>query len=97
MDTFSLFFLTLPIFLPIIRAIGYDIILFGVVTTIMTEFALVTPPIGLNVFILCGVARDIPMYTVFRGIVPFLLAMAVGLALVMAFPQIALFLPNTMR
>lgn len=96
MDAFGLIMLTLPIFIPIMNALGIDLILFGVLTTIMIEMAEITPPIGLNVFILSGMARHIPMYTVFRGIVPFLLAMIVGLALIIAFPQIALFLPGTM-
>lgn len=96
MDVLGLMLLTLPIFIPIMNSVGIDLILFGVLTTIMTEMALITPPIGMNVFVLSGMAEDIPMYTIFRGILPFLIAMIIGLALIIAFPQIALFLPNTM-
>ena len=96
MDTLGLMVLTLPIFIPIVRDLGLDLIWFGVLTTIMTEMALITPPIGMNVFVLCGMSKDIPMYTVFRGILPFLLCMIICLALLITFPQITLFLPSTM-
>jgi C4-dicarboxylate transporter DctM subunit len=61
-----------------------------------TEMTLITPPIGINVYIISGMAKDIPMYTVFRGVVPFIGAMVVYTVLVIAFPEIALFLPGTM-
>lgn len=96
MDVLGLMLLTLPIFIPIMNGLGINLILFGVLTTIMIEMAEITPPIGVNVFILSGMARHIPMYTIFRGIVPFLLCMMVCLALIIAFPEIALFLPETM-
>jgi C4-dicarboxylate transporter DctM subunit len=96
MDTLGMMVLTLPIFIPIVKSIGVDLVLFGVLTTIMTEMALITPPIGMNVFVLGGMSGDIPLYTIFRGIAPFLIAMIIGLALIIAFPQIALFLPSTM-
>jgi TRAP-type C4-dicarboxylate transport system permease large subunit len=81
----------------VVETLGFDLIWFGVIVVIMMEQALITPPIGMNVFVLAGVAEDVPMYTVFRGIVPFLIAMLIGLALIVAFPQIALILPNTIR
>jgi len=76
--------------------VGYYLILFGVLTTGTTEMALITPPIGMNVFILNAVAKDVPIYTIFRGIIPFLIAMLIFLAVLLAFPQIALFLPSVM-
>ena len=96
MDVLGLMMLTLPIFIPVINTIGYDLILFGVLTTLTSEMALITPPIGMNVFILKGIAGNVPMYTIFRGIWPFLGAMVVLLAALLVFPQIALFLPYAM-
>jgi len=89
--------LIVPIIFPTVIALGIDPIWFGVLTVIMMEMGLITPPIGMNVFIMSGVARDVPMYTIFRGVFPFVLAMAVCVAIVVAFPQIALFLPNAMK
>ncbi len=96
MDVLGLMLLTLPIFIPIMKAIGIDLILFGVLTTIATEMAQITPPVGMNVFIVNGMAPDIPMYDIFRGIVPFFVCMLCLIALLISFPQIALFLPSTM-
>jgi C4-dicarboxylate transporter, DctM subunit len=96
MDTMAMAVLTLPIFLPVLTSLGYDLIWFGIVFVIMGEMAMVTPPIGMNVFVISGMVKEVPMYTIFRGIVPFVGAMAVCLILIIAFPQIALFLPNTM-
>ncbi len=60
-------------------------------------FGLITPPVGLNVFVIQGVAKDVPMYTIFRGIVPFLVADVILLAILIPFPQISLFLPTMMK
>ena len=95
MDTMAMTVLTLPIFIPLIKSLGFDLVWFGVVFVIITEMALITPPIGMNVFVISGMAKDVPMYTVFRGIITFVVAMAVCEALVIIFPQIALFLPNS--
>jgi TRAP-type C4-dicarboxylate transport system permease large subunit len=96
MDVLGLMMLTLPIFIPTIKAIGYDLILFGVLTTVTGEMALITPPIGMNVFILKAVASDIPIYTIFRGIMPFLIVMLIFLAILLIFPQFTLYLPSIM-
>jgi C4-dicarboxylate transporter DctM subunit len=96
MDMFGLMMLTLPIFIPIIKTIGYDLIMFGILTTVTIEIAFITPPVGMNVFVLNAVAKDVPLYTIFRGIVPFLWGMLIFLALLLTFPQITLFLPSTM-
>jgi C4-dicarboxylate transporter DctM subunit len=96
MDTLALTLITLPIIFPLIISLNFDPVWFGILYTINVEMALVTPPIGINVFIISGMAKDIPMYTIFRGVLPFLVAMVVCTALVIAFPQIALFLPGTM-
>jgi len=96
MDASGLILISLPIFIPVMNGLGIDLVLFGIFLVLMVEIASVTPPIGLGVFVISGMARDVPMYTVFRGIVPFLLPMMVCVVLVLAFPQIALFLPNIM-
>ncbi|HEY87797.1 MAG TPA: TRAP transporter large permease subunit [Dehalococcoidia bacterium] len=96
MDTFGLMMLTLPILIPIMHSLGIDMIMYGILMVLLIEMAQITPPIGLNVFILSGVARHIPMYTIFRGIVPFFFAILVMIILLIAFPQLATFLPATM-
>ena len=94
MDSWAVMLLLVPILVPTIIALGYDLIWFGVIMVIMVEMGQITPPIGLNVFVLHGANPDIPMYTIFRGIWPFVAAMLACLAILIAFPQIALFLPG---
>jgi len=62
----------------------------------MLEMGLITPPVGMNVFVIAGMARDVPMYAIFKGVWPFVIAMAACVAILIAFPQVALFLPNHM-
>lgn len=87
---------TLPIFFPTIVNLGFDPIWFGVILVIIMEMGLITPPVGMNVFVIKGVAKDVAVGTIFRGILPFVLAMAICVAILTAFPQIALFLPTLM-
>ena len=89
--------LTVPVFLPMIIALGFDPVWFGVMVTVMCEVAVITPPVGINVFVLRGIAKDIPMYTIFGGTIPFLIADLFFIILLVVFPQIALFLPNLMK
>lgn len=96
LDSFGMITLTIPIFLPTILTLGYDPIWFGVMIVIVCEAGLITPPLGLNVYVISGVAKDVPMYTIFKGVTPFLLMMILLIALLIAFPDIALFLPNLM-
>ena len=97
MDPFAMLMIVVPILVPIIKSMGFDPIWFGVLTVIMMELGMITPPVGMNVFIMKGVAGNVPMYDIFRGLFPFVLAMAVCVAIIVAFPQIALFLPTTMH
>ena len=97
MDVLAMVVLTLPVLLPTVANLGFDLIWFGVLVTIMTELALITPPIGINVFVISGMAKEVPMYTIFRGVLPFIVAMILYVVLIVAFPQISLFLPNAMR
>jgi C4-dicarboxylate transporter, DctM subunit len=98
MDTIAMTLLTVPIFYPLILASGFDPIWFGVMVTLMAEIGLITPPVGINVFVIKGIAgNDMPMYTVFRGIAPFLTTMLCLVVILVVFPQIATFLPNAMK
>jgi TRAP-type C4-dicarboxylate transport system permease large subunit len=97
MDPGSMLLLTIPTFYPVIMALHFDPIWFGVLVTVMCEIGCITPPVGLNVFVIRGIAGDVPMYTIFRGILPFLIADAVLVAIVVLFPQLSLFLPSLMR
>lgn len=97
MDGLSMLVITIPIVFPVIMAHGFDPIWFGVVAVIVIEMGMITPPVGLNVFVVRGVAGDdVPLTTVFRGVAPFLLAMIIGLGLIVVFPWIALAIPNSM-
>jgi len=96
-DVMAMMLLTMPIFFPVVLAIGIDPIWFGILVVIVSEMGLITPPVGMNVYVIKGVAEDVPLHTIFRGILPFLIPMVVCTAILMAFPQIALFLPGTMK
>ena len=96
LEGFAMLVLTLPIVHPLIVALGYDPIWFGVTMVIVLEMGLISPPVGVNVFVVKGIAEDVPLSQIFLGILPFWVAMGVCLALLVAFPNIALFLPNTM-
>lgn len=96
LEGFAMLVLTLPIFFPIITQLGYDPIWFGVIVVIMLEMGLISPPVGVNVFIVKSVVPHVPLGTIFRGVLPFWGAMIVTLLLLIAFPQIALILPDTM-
>jgi C4-dicarboxylate transporter, DctM subunit len=97
MDSIGMLLLTVPIFYPLVISIGFDPIWYGVIMVIVMELAAITPPIGMNVYVIAGVAKDVPMYTIFRGIYPFIIPICVLTILLLIFPQIALFLPNTMK
>jgi tripartite ATP-independent transporter DctM subunit len=96
LEGFSILVLTLPIVIPIVQALGYDLIWFGVLMVVVLEMGLISPPVGINVFVVKGLVPDVPLTKVFAGIFPFWIAMFVALLLLIAFPDIALLLPNTM-
>jgi len=96
MEGLAIMVLTIPIVFPLILDMGFDPIWFGVIITLVMEMSLITPPVGINVFIISGIAKDVPMYTIFRGVLPFWVAMLVLIILLILFPQLALFLPQTM-
>ena len=88
---------TMPVVFPIITGLGFDPIWFGVICVIVIEMGLITPPVGINVFVVKGVASGVPMATIFRGVLPFWFAMAACLLLLILFPEIALYLPSQMK
>ena len=95
-DPLGAILLTVPVFFPLVTQLGFDPIWFLVLVCVMTELGLITPPVAINVYVVQGVTR-VPMEQVFRGIVPFALVFVIGIALLVAFPQISLFLPGTMK
>jgi tripartite ATP-independent transporter DctM subunit len=96
LEGFAILVLTVPIVFPIISALGYDPVWFGIFMVIVLEMGLISPPVGINVFVVKGVAEDVPMRRIFAGILPFWAAMVACVLLLIAFPQIALVLPSSM-
>ncbi len=94
MDAMGLIVVTIPIFFPIVLKLGFDPIWFGVVIVLVGEMGVITPPVGVNVFVIKAIAPDIPLERIFRGIFPFLGALIVFTILLMFFPKIATFLPS---
>ena len=95
-DALALIMLTIPIFYPIILDLGYDPIWFGIIIVLVTQMGVITPPVGINVYVVNGIAGDVQLEKIFKGAMPFLLALIVGTGLIVVFPQIALWLPNLM-
>jgi tripartite ATP-independent transporter DctM subunit len=96
-DALAFIMLTVPIFYPVIVSMGYDPMWFGVVIVLVTQIGVITPPVGVNVYVVSGVARDVPLEVIFKGVVPLLIALVFGVMLMIPFPQIALFLPALMQ
>lgn len=96
LEGFSILVLTLPIVIPIIQALQFDLIWFGVIMVIVLEMGLISPPVGINVFVVKGLVPDVPMSQIFKGILPFWVAMLICVIMLIIFPEIALYIPNTM-
>jgi len=94
MDALGMILLTIPIFFPVAVALGYDPIWFGVVIVLVTELGVITPPVGINVYVVSGIAKDIPLEVIFKGTFPFVLTLLTYLIIMLFFPQIALILPG---
>jgi C4-dicarboxylate transporter, DctM subunit len=97
LDIAAMTVLTIPIFYPLIINLGFDPVWFGVIACVCMEMGLITPPVGMNVYIVYGFVKDVPMQTVFKGILPFLAADVVLVALLMFVPKLSLFLPGLMK
>jgi tripartite ATP-independent transporter DctM subunit len=96
MDSMAIVLLTIPVFYPLILDMDFNPIWFGILVVRVTEMGLITPPVGLNVFIIKGIS-GVPIGTIFRGVFPHLVADAIQIVFLVAFPQITLFLPNLMK
>ena len=96
MDCYAIMILTIPIIFPVIQAMQFDPIWFGVLMVIVLEVGLITPPVGLNVFVIKAAAPDVPLTVIFQGIWPFLIAALLAIVLLTVYPQIALFIPSLM-
>jgi tripartite ATP-independent transporter DctM subunit len=97
MDSLAMIMLTIPVFYPVVTTLGYDPIWFGVVIVLVAEMGVITPPVGINVYVVAGVARDVPLQVIFRGTLNMMIALCLTALLLMIFPQIALFLPGLMK
>ena len=96
LESMSMIVLTVPVFYPMIQALGFDLIWFGIVVVVVTEISLITPPVGLNVFVLKAVLPDVKVSTIFKGVTPFWIADIIRLTLIVLFPAISLFLAHMM-
>ncbi len=94
MDGLAMIMLTVPILLPSVISLGYDPIWFGIIITLIVEMGAITPPVGINVYVIKGIASEVPLETIFRGIFPFLIALILVSFLLIFFPNIVLFLPG---
>jgi len=95
-DALPMVLLTLPVVFPVVERLGFNPIWFGVIMVILCEISLLTPPVGMNLYIVNGVTK-VPLETVIRGIIPFLIMLCIGLGMIIAFPEISLFLPKLMK
>lgn len=101
MDALAFVTLTVPIFFPVVMELGYDPVWFGIIIVMVTEMGVITPPVGINVYVVYGVAQNVLSHNValekiFKGITPFLIALIIGIIILIAFPSIILFLPHLM-
>lgn len=97
MDSLAMIMLTIPIIYPVVLAMGYDPIWFGVVIVVIAEMGVITPPVGINAYVVAGVARDVPLHLIFRGALHMLYAMIALAVLLLVFPKLTTFLPQLIR
>ncbi|MCL1911387.1 MAG: TRAP transporter large permease [Leptospirales bacterium] len=96
-DSLALIMLTVPIFYPLVSHLGFDPIWFGVLIAMVTQIGVLTPPVGVSVYVVSGIARNVPLEVIFKGVVPFIVALLIGVLLIMVFPKTVLFLPQMIR
>ncbi|QDZ02731.1 TRAP transporter permease [Nitratireductor mangrovi] len=97
LDAMAMIILLVPIVFPVVTQLGFDPIWFGVIIVMTVELGLITPPVGMNVFVINTIARDVNLFTIFRGVLPFVVTDVIRLILLIIFPAIVLFLPMTMN
>jgi TRAP-type C4-dicarboxylate transport system permease large subunit len=96
MESLSMILLTVPIFFPLAQSLGFDPIWFGILVVCVVEIGMITPPVGMNIFVLRSVVPDVATQAVWRGVMPFVAADTVRLAILIAFPVITLWLPKAL-
>ncbi|MBT9369923.1 TRAP transporter large permease [Rhizobium sp. CSW-27] len=97
LESISMMLLTVPVFYPLVASLGYDLIWFGIVVVVVVEISLITPPVGLNVFVLKSVLPEVRLTTIFRGVMPFVMADFIRAGLIIGLPSLSLMLPALMR
>ena len=97
LDALAMILLTVPIFYPIVTDLGYDPVWFGVIVVMIVELGLITPPIGMNVFVIKGMVPEVSLGSIYKGVIPFVIGQMILILLVFAFPDIALWLPETAK
>jgi TRAP-type C4-dicarboxylate transport system permease large subunit len=97
MDTLAIIMLVVPIIFPTIMKLGFDPIWLGVIMVKVSEIGLITPPVGLNVYVVKAAAPDVPLTTIFKGVFPFLIADIINTIVLILFPQLSLWLPSMMK
>ena len=97
MEELSMILLTVPVFFPLVTHLGFDPIWFGILIVVVVEIGLISPPVGMNLFVLKSLLPEVPTRTIFRGVLPFMLADVVRLGILIAFPAISLWLPSLMK
>jgi TRAP-type C4-dicarboxylate transport system permease large subunit len=96
MDAMAMIILTVPIIFPVVTALGFDPIWFGIIIVMTVELGLIHPPVGMNVFVIKSVIKDVSFTTIFKGVLPFIATDILRLVILIAFPVIALWLPSRM-
>jgi len=97
MDSLAMIMLTIPVFYPVVNTLGYDPIWFGVIIVLVGGMGVITPPVGINAYVVAGIARDVPLQVIFKGSLYLMSAMIILMILLLFFPEIALYLPSLMR
>jgi TRAP-type C4-dicarboxylate transport system permease large subunit len=97
MEELSMVLLTLPVFFPLVVSLGFDPVWFGIIIVLVVMIGLISPPVGMNMFVVRNMLPELSTATIFKGVMPFVYTLVVVLALLVAFPQIALFLPQALK
>ncbi len=97
MEELTMVLLTIPVFFPVVTQLGFDPVWFGVLIVLVVQVGLISPPVGMNMFVMNALLKDVPLLAIFRGSAIFCLPLVIGLVLVLAFPQLALWLPGLMK
>ena len=95
MDEMSMILLTIPVFFPVVIALGFDPIWFGVIVVLVIQISMLTPPVGISVVVISGSAKDVPVVEIYKGVTPFLMAQIILAIILSIWPQIATIIPNS--